>query len=86
MILPCFVQKPSLADGKPAKEKSSADKPSLSTAWDVSYMDAEPKKKKKGKKSRRNSISEIDSSKLQGMNHAYYNGSINAITGLDMCC
>ncbi len=47
-----------------ADKKSSTDRPNISTAWDVSYEDAVEapmsKKKKRGKRSRRNSISDAD--------------------------
>ena len=47
--------------------KASIEKPSVSTAWDVSYDDVEPKKKKKaGKRSRRNSVSDIDTTQIKG--------------------
>lgn len=49
---------PSLPLPKPA---GPVDRPSLSSAWDESYTgtETEPAKKKKGKKSRRNSVTEL---------------------------
>ena len=47
-------------------DSTTADEPSISSAWDVSYIENEGGKKKKGKKSRRNSVSDVDVSLVQG--------------------